>query len=41
MTNKTTFKVPFRRRKEGKTNYKKRLNMLKSGTPRLVARRTN
>ena len=41
MTNKTTYKVPFRRRKEGKTNYKKRLSMLKSGTPRLVARRTN
>ncbi len=41
MANKTTFKVPFRRRKEGKTNYKKRLNMLKSESPRLVARRTN
>lgn len=31
----------FRRRREGKTNFKKRLNLLVSGTPRLVVRRTN
>ena len=31
----------FRRRREGKTNYKKRLNLLMSGTPRMVVRRTN
>jgi len=33
-------KVPFRRRKEGKTNYRKRLNLLKSGKPRAVVRTT-
>lgn len=32
-------KYPFRRRKEGKTDYKKRLALLKSRTPRLVARK--
>ncbi len=31
----------FRRRRVGKTNYKKRLNMLLSGKPRMVVRRTN
>ncbi len=31
----------FRRRREGKTNYKKRLNLLMSGTPRMTVRRTN
>ncbi len=41
MANKTTYKVPFRRRKEGKTNYKKRLSMLKGRVPRLVVRKTN
>jgi len=34
-------RVPFRRRREGKTNYKKRLAMLKSGKPRLVFRKSN
>ncbi len=33
--------MPFRRRREGKTNYKKREALLKSGLPRLVVRRSN
>jgi large subunit ribosomal protein L18 len=32
--------VPFRRRREGKTDFRKRLRFLKSGIPRLVVRRT-
>ena len=32
--------VPFRRKREQKTDYKKRLNLLKSKTPRLVIRLT-
>lgn len=32
--------VKFRRRREGKTNYRKRLALLKSGKPRFVFRRT-
>lgn len=35
------YKVRFRRRREGKTNYYKRREMIKSGLPRLVVRRTN
>lgn len=34
-------KVSKRRRTEGRTDYMKRLNMLKSGSPRLVFRKTN
>jgi large subunit ribosomal protein L18 len=34
-------RVPFRRRREGKTDYRKRLGLLKSGETRLVVRRTN
>jgi len=41
MAKKSTYKASFRRRKEGKTNYKKRLALLKSKAPRLVARKTN
>lgn len=33
--------LPFRRKREGKTNYKKRLSLLKSGMPRLVIRKSN
>lgn len=33
--------VQYRRKREGRTNYKKRLAFLKSGTPRLVVRKTN
>ena len=35
------FAVKFRRRREGNTNYKRRLGLLKSGKTRLVVRRTN
>ena len=33
--------MPFRRRIEGKTDYRKRLALLKSGKPRVVVRRSN
>lgn len=35
------YRVPWRRRREGKTNYRKRLKLILSGKPRLVVRRTN
>lgn len=35
------YKVPKRRRREGKTNYYKRYVMILSGKPRLVVRKTN
>lgn len=35
------YKVPYRRRREGKTNYRKRLKLLLSRKPRLVVRITN
>ena len=35
-----TFKMPFRRRREGKTNYKRRLKLLLSKRPRLVVRKS-
>ena len=35
------YKVPFRRRRENLTDYSKRLALLKSGTPRLVVRKSN
>ncbi|MEM2130976.1 MAG: 50S ribosomal protein L18 [Candidatus Woesearchaeota archaeon] len=35
------FNVPYRRKKEGKTNYVKRLVLLKSNLPRLVIRKSN
>ncbi|MFH1072958.1 MAG: 50S ribosomal protein L18 [Nanoarchaeota archaeon] len=38
--NRLTF-VQHRRKREGKTNYKKRLTLLKSRKPRLVIRKTN
>ena len=34
------YHVPYRRRREGKTDYRKRLRYLKAGKPRLVVRRT-
>ncbi|MEA2054797.1 MAG: 50S ribosomal protein L18 [Candidatus Thermoplasmatota archaeon] len=34
-------RVPFRRRREGKTDYRYRLKLLKSGKPRVVARKSN
>ena len=42
MTRQTTRRtIPYRRKREGKTNYKKRLEMLKSRKNRLVIRKTN
>lgn len=38
MVQKTTYSMKFRRRKEGKTDYRKRLALLKSKKPRLVIR---
>ena len=35
------YRVPRRRRREGKTNYYKRYTMVLSGKPRLVVRKTN
>ena len=35
------FTVPYSRKKNGRTNYKKRLALLKSKLPRLVVRRSN
>jgi len=37
----STYVVPFRRRHEGKTNYKKRLGMVKSGLPKMTVRKSN
>jgi len=41
MAHKSTFEVAFRRRREGKTDYKKRLALVKSKKVRLVVRKTN
>ncbi len=41
MAVKTNYRVKFRRRREGKTNYKKRLALIKSKKPRLVIRILN
>lgn len=38
MATTKTFNVPYRRKREGKTNYKRRLGLLKSEKPRLVVR---
>ena len=38
---KSTYQTPLKRRLEGKTNYARRLALLKSGKPRLVVRRSN
>jgi large subunit ribosomal protein L18 len=35
------YRVPWRRRREGKTNYYKRVKLVLSGKPRFVVRRTN
>lgn len=32
--------IPYKRKAKGRTNYKKRLNLLKSGKPRLVVRKS-
>ncbi len=41
MSSGPTYKVSFRRRRESKTDYVKRLALLKSEKPRLVVRKTN
>jgi large subunit ribosomal protein L18 len=41
MAENTNYEVPFRRRREQKTNYKQRRNLLKSGKPRAVVRLSN
>jgi large subunit ribosomal protein L18 len=41
MADKVTYKTLFRRRREGKTDYTKRLALVRSKTPRLVVRKSN
>lgn len=41
MARKASDRVPFRRRREGKTDFRYRLRLLKSGVPRAVVRKTN
>jgi len=41
MAKSPTHKVPFKRRREKKTNYVKRLALVRSGKARLVVRRSN
>ncbi len=40
MKKQTNYTVPFRRKRDGSTNYRKRLKVLVSNKPRLVARRS-
>lgn len=40
MANNRKFNLPFRRKREGKTDYKLRKALLTSGTPRLVVRKS-
>jgi large subunit ribosomal protein L18 len=35
------YKVPFRRRREGRTDYRHRVALIKSGSPRAVVRKSN
>ena len=41
MVHSARAKVPFRRRREGKTNFRRRLNLIKSNKPRAVVRYSN
>ena len=41
MTKTSTFEVMFKRRRQQKTNYRKRLALLLSKKPRLIVRKTN
>ena len=41
MAKNKVYTVKYRRKREGKTDYRKRLALLKSGLPRLVVRRSN
>lgn len=40
MARSARYRVPFRRKRTGKTDYRKRIRYLLSGTPRLVVRRS-
>ncbi len=40
MTQGPHFRVPFRRRREGRTDYRVRAKLLRSGKPRVVVRKT-
>jgi large subunit ribosomal protein L18 len=41
MATGSRYKVPMRRRREGRTDYGQRLRLLKSGNPRFVVRKSN
>lgn len=41
MASGARYKVPLRRRREGRTDYQQRLRLLKSGKPRFVVRKSN
>ncbi len=41
MADSSNYQVPFRRRQEQKTDYDQRLELLKSGSPRVVVRLSN
>ena len=41
MAKNAIYRVKYRRRREGKTDYRRRLELLKSGLPRAVVRKTN
>ena len=41
MKSTTTYTVKYRRKRDGRTDYKKRLNLLKSKKDRLIIRKTN
>lgn len=41
MSHGPNYRVPFRRRREGRTDYRVRLRLLKSGVPRAVVRLTD
>lgn len=41
MPHTSTYEVPLKRRRTGKTNYEKRLALVKSKLPRLVVRKSN
>jgi len=41
MARSARYHVPFKRRKQGRTNYRHRLNLIKSRKPRVVVRKSN
>ena len=40
MTQGPHYRTPFRRRREGRTDYRTRSKLLRSGKPRIVVRKT-